>query len=158
VSGRVQYVFNCLTSVSCLKHYRSGSGARSAANFSDLGADQVSPLDFKDLRDQLTFHSAPGTYTINGVRGHQTDSIDAQLAYGRVVLQLQGTLTIAPDRSWSFSGDISALPDYYDFNKSNRGFAAEALTTVGRQINGIPFFIDFRGRRYVQQAGTIPGW
>jgi RHS repeat-associated protein len=152
------YIFNCLTSVSCLKHYRSGSGARSAANFSDLGADQVSPLDFKDLRDQLTFHSAPGTDTINGVRGHQTDSIDAQLAYGRVVLQLQGTLTIAPDRSWSFSGDISALPDYYDFNKSNRGFAAEALTTVGRQINGIPFFIDFQGRRYVQQAGKIPGW
>jgi hypothetical protein len=152
------YLFNCLTAVSCFNHYRSGSGARSQANFSDLGADNVSPLDFKGLRDEFTFHSEPGTYTINDVRGHQSTSIDARLAYGRVVLQLQGTLVIAADRSWTFTGDISALPDYYDFNKSNRGFVAETLTTVGRQINGTSFFIDFQGKRYVQETGKIPGW
>jgi len=75
------------------------------------------------------------------------------LALSATSLNLSGTLTVMDGKS-SFSGTLSALPDVYNMNPSNRPFMAELSTTVGRNLGQVigskPYTINILGDRPIQ--------
>ena len=127
------------------------------ADLSELGADKVTPERFPAVRSLLTSDTADGTYTISDKIGWQTDSLNARAAYGRVILQLDGTLTISEGR-YTFSGTLTAPPDLYDFDKqpwSTRTFMGEVSTRGGALLPGKPFLNVSKGGRQLQSGGLI---
>lgn len=157
VSGRVQYLFNCLAH-ECLKHYMEGSGKPLQANFSELGADGVGPEQFKKFRALVSNEDlADGTYKVEDKLGWQTQSLNARAAYGRVVLQLSGELTVSGGQ-YSFTGTVTALPDLYDFDKQpwgRRTFMGEVSTRGGAMLDGKPFYNVFQGGKNVNKSGWL---
>lgn len=115
-----------------------GSGKSLTAGFNELGAENVTPEMFKQVRGLTAAGTPDGEYAINDTSGLQTESLNARAAYGRVRLQLQGTLTVSQG-NYSFGGRLSALPDPYDFDPKpwgQRTFMGEVSTRAGALLPG----------------------
>lgn len=157
MSGRVEYLFNCLAH-ECLQHYTEGSGKPMQASFSELGADGVGPERFPQFRSLVSNEDLPdGTYKVDDKIGWQTQSLNARAAYGRVILQLSGDLTVSQGQ-YTFAGTISAPPDPYDFDKrpwGERTYAGEASTRGGAMLPGKPFNNVFNGNNPINTGGML---
>jgi hypothetical protein len=71
----------------------------------------------------------------------------SDLFFGEVTLKLKdGYIGVNPDGSYVIKAKLAAWDDYYDFNRSNRGFGAEDLTTFGRNTPGKNFYVQIRGK------------
>jgi RHS repeat-associated protein len=151
------YILNCLAH-ECLQHYVEGSGTPMQAGFSELGADNVGPDRFRQYRALVTNEDLPdGTYTVKDTAPWQTQSLNARAAYGRVILQLDGVLTVSQGE-YSFAGTISARPDKYDFDQQpwgQRTNAGEISTRIGAMLPGKPFLNLFSGNKSVSSSGWL---
>lgn len=154
--GMVVYLFNCLAH-DCLKHYVEGSGKSLTARFDELGAENVTPEMFAQVKGLAAAGTPDGQYAINDTLGLQTDSLNARAAYGRVTLQLQGALTVSQG-SYSFSGRLSAAPDKYDFDPQPWGVRTpmgEVSTRAGALLPGRSFNNVFVGDRVLRSGGAL---
>ena len=128
------------------------------ASFSELGADNVGPNNFPQYRALVSDGDlADGTYTVKDSIGWQTQSLNAQAAYGRVILQLNGVLTVSQGQ-YNFSGAVSAIPDLYDFDKQPWGvrtYSGEISTRIGATLPGKPFYNVFIGNKPVSASGSF---
>jgi hypothetical protein len=151
------YLFNCMAH-ECLSHYVEGKGTSMQANFSELGADKVNSENFPGYQSLVSNEDlADGTYKVHDSIGFQTDSLNARAAYGRVVLVLDGTLTVSGGQ-YSFKGSITAPPDLYDFDKQPWGartFMGEVSTRAGALLPGKPFYNVFNGGKQVNTSGSL---
>ena len=139
-----------INSVSALAHYIGGSGDPLRMSFNEIDTSGVTPSQFPDVKAKL-----PSKISVckdekisfgNAKMGFQTSG-DQWLYLGRIVLKLQGTLTIKCGCSWEFHGTLKAFDDLYDFDKGNRTWLAETATTIGRMFPGKPFYIEIRGSK-----------
>ena len=89
-----------------------------------------------------------------------TTSGDQFYLLGDITLRLNGTLSVKKDCTFSFSGNIRAFDDTYDFNAStHRGWFGEALTWFGRtRVEGTAYQIQIRGEKQINQTGKVPYW
>lgn len=156
VTASYGYLFNCLAH-DCLKHYMKGSRAPLDASFDELGAEGVRAEAFPGFKKLVGSGLENGTYSVSDKRGWQTTSTNAKLAYGRVVLQLDGNLTVSQGQ-YSFSGRVTALPDLYDFDPQPwgvRSIPGEVSTEAGARLPGKPFYNVFKGGRQVDSNGVV---
>jgi hypothetical protein len=77
---------------------------------------------------------------------------------GQVTIVLEGIITISCEKAsgkdkWSFKGKVYAPDNMFDFDRRNRGFPREQVTTVIRNVGpllgGKDFNITFVGDRKV---------
>lgn len=86
--------------------------------------------------------------------GFQTTGDQANFL-GRITLRFQGVLEVGEDCRWCVTGGLSAEPDVFDFNRSNRGPWKEMLTTIGRNLPGVPYRIYIVGIKHLAECGSI---
>jgi hypothetical protein len=142
----------------CLAHYVAGSGTPLPAYFSELDAEGVRPEDFKQVRSLVSTTTPDGVYQVTDEMGWQTKSGNARAAYGRVVLTVDGTLTVSKGQ-YTFEGTLGAKPDKYDFDSQPwgvRSFGAEVSTRLGSLLPGKPYYNVIQGTRSVYSSGTLP--
>lgn len=156
-----------LTSSEALQHYRSGPDDPSRPDrriplrmsFSEIDTSSVT-VDRAPKVRELFKDCAPGTYEVKWAEPADnmpfTTSGDQALFLGDISLKLEGTLTIAANGDWKFTGTLKSFDDLYDFNAStHRGPIGEALTWFGREkITGKPFMIEIRGAKPADGSGN----
>lgn len=128
-----------------IDHYANGNGAPLNLNETDaaqLGVDaniRQSP-EFEALYNELVANGG-GTMSID-INSASVASTHGTL--GRFNIDYTGELTVNPDGTWSFDGDME-FRDVYDFNPApwgERSTYGEILTRVGDQyLPGQPFDI-----------------
>jgi hypothetical protein len=112
---------------------------------------------FRQVRSYTVAGTPEGDYAINAEIGWQTESLNARAAYGRVKLQLEGTMSVSQG-NYSFSGRLSAPPDPYDFDPKpwgQRSRWGEISTRAGALLPGKPFDNIFVGDRLLQSQGVL---
>jgi len=157
ITAAFDYLFNCMAH-ECLAHYVAGSGRPLPAYFSELDAENVRPEQFRQVQSLLSSQPPDGTYTISDEMGWTTKSANASAAYGRVVLSLNGTLTIA-NGNYTMEGTLAARPDLYDFDKQPWGvrtIPGEVSTRFGSLLPGTPFYNYFLGSRELYSHAPLP--
>jgi hypothetical protein len=76
------------------------------------------------------------------------------LTIGNVTLKWQGRLDFDKDGRWNLIGKYEAFDDRYDFDPSRHRLpTGEALTTIGRNMPGQPYWMDIRGSVPVTASG-----
>jgi hypothetical protein len=135
-----------------LEHYLGGSGKSADIPFSQIDTSGVTPEQFNKVKDRLS-STKDGAYNISDKLAFPTTDFNSKALLGNITLQLDGTLTLK-DGSYTFKGNLSALPDKYDFNPStHRTWLGEMSTTVGRSLPGTPYMINIIGNREINSYG-----
>ncbi len=84
--------------------------------------------------------------------------IDTGLVYGKVRFDFQGIILV-DNVGWQISGNLTARPDYYNFNEQpfgERAFWKEIITRamgLTEGILGTPYDIFFDGVKKIQESG-----
>ena len=98
----------------------------------------------------------------NKVTETLADGIGGNEGPGQVTIFLDGTLVVSKDSNdckiWSFEGTVSPeATNRFDFNKGNRGFPREQITTIirtcGPALGGQDFDMQIEGNRSVSEDG-----
>jgi uncharacterized Zn-binding protein involved in type VI secretion len=143
--------------IGSLAHYIAGKGEPLQAHFSELGAENVRAEDSRKFREMVASNLPDGTYPFKDTIGWQSTSFDARAAYGRVELELEGTLVVSRG-VYQFSGKLSAIPDKYDFDPQpwgERTKAGEISTRAGAMLPGTVFRNRFEGSRQIESQGVM---
>jgi RHS repeat-associated protein len=140
-----------------LMSYMMGGGAPVNVPFSQINTSSIDPIFFQGFLTSLGGSCVSRTIPISDTRPFGTSGLNAAVL-GNVTLVLNGVLTTNCDCTWSFSGNLSAGPDPYNFNKStHRSALAEASVTVGRNLPGTPYTMNYVGQSPMQASGKMQG-
>ena len=147
--------------IAAIYYWVKGGGKTRYVNIESLGL-RMGPADLPIITNFVKNRAhGPGSYPISGktsynVFNHASD-IAAAGVFGRISLNVQGTVTIHPDHTWSFAGKYSINPDRYDADVSRRTFTQEALTTflrgIGDTLGHTDYMIEVRGEAPLNGSG-----
>jgi hypothetical protein len=139
--------------VAALGHYITGSRSPIQYPFANIDTSSIQPSKFTAVSKAIAT-GIPGQYSINANLGYSTSDFSSAAFVGRIVLNLQGILTVNPDGSYSFEGTLGALPDRYQFYSStSRTALGEVSTRFGELLPGTPFTAYITGRKRITEAG-----
>jgi hypothetical protein len=102
-----------------------------------------------------------GTHTIHETKVTETlwDGIGGNAGPGQVTIFLDGALTYSKtDCSWSFEGTVTPeRTNRFNFDRRNRGFPREQVTTIirncGPLLGGQDFDVNITGERAISEEG-----
>ena len=136
--------FPQLSTAGALAHYMSYSGSPKTIPISQVDATPPQPFEFPKVL--AAYNSGAGVYDIHTAHSNaiQTGWRSAEIL-GRITYSLEGRLSVQSDGQFTFAGDISVLPDTYDFDAGNRDPISETSTFVGNTIPGKPYKIYVTG-------------
>lgn len=154
---------NPLMPIAGIYYWIAGNGNRRSMDVRTLNLD-MGIADFKSIRDMVDNPSmGPGKYNIDSafstnVFSHPFKDLWAAGTLGRIGGQVQGTLTLNADNSYSFDGSYTLQPDVFDADASHRPFPQEALTDFLRAIGDLfgkkDYTIVFTGSKGVTFSGV----
>lgn len=140
-----------ITSVDALNHYRKGTGTPLRMNFSDIDTSTVRVVDFPQVRALVSGESV-GEFSVDSRIPFSTSGDQAGYL-GNITLRLQGRLALEQN-FFGFRGTLKSFDDRYDFNRStHRGILGEILTRWGASQPGVPYDIQIRGSKVVDEVG-----
>jgi hypothetical protein len=105
-------------------------------------------------------HCKAQTIRIDDTRPFDTSnqSFDHKNFLGNITLRLRGVFKLQSDGNWTFHGRLTALPDLYNFNRAtHRSRLGETLTTIGRNLPGKPYWVNFIGSKPITWVGLRYG-
>lgn len=121
-------------------------------DFGDIDTSDVTASSFPQV-EGLVSSDKKGVFAIDS-RSPFSTSGDQALFLGNITLRLQGTLSL-DSSSYAFKGTLKSFDDVYDFNKStHRSVFGEVLTRMGATQTGVPFDIQIRGSKPIDETGS----
>ena len=142
--------------IQALLHYIGGTGETLKTPFEEIDLSVVKLNQFNAIQKALADSSIVDTVAIDDTHAFKTRG-SHEYYLGNITFRITGKLNInRAEDSWSFDGTISALRDFYDFNAStHRDKSGETSTTMGRQIPGTPYYIEFDGSKPISGNGKL---
>lgn len=141
-----------LNSASAWDHYRGGSGKALRISFDDVDTSSVQAIDFPQVHG-LIGGDKNGVFPVDDRNSFSTSGDEAGYL-GNITLRLQGNLSLSEGK-YSFGGTLKSFDDRYDFNWStHRSFLGEALTRFGATQKGVPYDIEIRGEKPLNESGA----
>ena len=136
-----------------------GQGKTRYVNIGSLNLSMVAS-DFSPMIETVN-KNGPGVYTINKPFTYNAFRFSLNLwaagLLGRVSGNVNGTLNISANGSWSFDGAFTLNPDTYDSDHSNRTYMQESLTNflryLGDKFGHADYQIVVRGSQKIQFSG-----
>jgi hypothetical protein len=145
-----------LNSIEALAHYVGNSGTALSMDIADIDLSSATPESFGLVGTATSGRKgccAPNTYVVNSTRAFTTSG-DTWLVLGDITIRLQGMLKLYRSCCWSFTGQLSALPDIYDFNnRPGRSMIGSALVRIGAALPGNPYTINILGTKTISTGG-----
>jgi hypothetical protein len=137
-----------------LSHYILGSGKTVEFPFDRIVTKDVEPAQFPAVANILR-RGQPGSYKIEGRMPFSTPNYDARYLVGNITLNINGTLVLDEDGTYSFKGELGAEPDKYRFYSSDhRDTTAEIATQIGTLLPGREFNVVIAGRPPISADGN----
>jgi RHS repeat-associated protein len=137
-------------------HFAFGDGSTRTFPFSRIPTDSVKPSDFPGFEAAIVAAcSKTGCAFFKGTVSYAVPG-HLSLMLGHITLQVKARVC-SDGCTWTFAGSLSALNDIFDFNPStHRTRTGEALTAIGRIVDGTPYEIQFYDSTLLTSRGRCP--
>jgi hypothetical protein len=152
-----------LMPIAAIGYWLYGSGADRYVHIESLNLQMV-VSDFSPITEVLnSATTTAGSYAINKAFTYNVFSktpinLPAAGMLGRVSGNVQGTLAVAADGTYSFTGQYTLNDDLYDAGTSNRTPTQEALTTflraLGDTFGHTDYTIKIMGAKSITFSGS----
>ncbi|WP_277965031.1 pesticin C-terminus-like muramidase [Pseudomonas sp. RIT-To-2] len=148
-----------LMPVGGITYWLFGGGQDRYVNIASLNL-QMGANDFSPVND-IILSAQPGTYTVNAPFNYENFNykpyVYAAGLLGQVSGTVSGTVTIAADGSYSFSGSYTLNPDNYNANHASRPYMPKEQTDFIASLGDIYGHTDYRIVIEGSQSVTFTG-
>lgn len=148
-------ILGTLNAITAFLHYLGRSEKEESVKFDIVDTSMIRANDFKQVHDIMK-SCKKGEYEINDslVLNTISTSLNVGLMLGQITIKIEGTMPILQNGDWKLNGRLFAAQDKYDFNKGDRSWWAEALTTIGRNLPGKIYEITIEGEKSFFDSGN----
>jgi hypothetical protein len=143
-----------------LSHWLFGGGEPQRYPLDKIDTGSVTPEKFPAVQKILR-EGKPGTYEVQGTMPFWAgQKFDSRFLVGNITLRIKGKLTIAEGGSYSFQGELGALPDRYRmYDSDHRNAVDEDATRAGRIMGSLghsDYSIYITGKKPISSSGAYP--
>jgi RHS repeat-associated protein len=136
--------------------YVLGNGHPHTYRFEKLEIEKTSVRTFPHFKDAVAEACSTGScVSYDRTRTIRPEGFVNETTVGSITIRATGLITPHADGTWTFEGDLTALPDITDYNPStHRDSFGELLTRAANLLPGTPFELQIIGSSRLSNSGA----